>query len=134
MTLDKKPNAATQAKQRWNSKNYTQVKAHVDPDLASSFKKACVTNGVSIASILAQFMAEYSKSSVKHKPTPDYSTRRKRRAAVCCFAQQLELVRDAEEQCRDNTPENLQGSVVFEMADGYVSSLDEAIDILNSIY
>jgi Cft2 family RNA processing exonuclease len=33
-----KSNPATQAKKRWNAENYTQIKVHVDPKVASAFK------------------------------------------------------------------------------------------------
>jgi hypothetical protein len=131
---DGMPNPATEAKKRWNAKNYTQVKVHVDPEIASAFKAACAASEVSMAGVLAQFMVEYSKSAKKRKPAPDYSTRRQRRAAVKIFTQQLEMVRAAEEQCRDNTPENLQSSVVYETADEYVSQLDEVIGLMDAIY
>jgi len=134
MKTDTRPNPATEAKKRWNAKNYAQIKAHIDPELASAFKAACAASGMSIAGVLAQFMAEYSKAADKRKPAPDYSTRRQRRSAVKCFVQQLEKVKDAEEQCRDNIPENLQDSVVYETADEYVSHLDEVIELMGSIY
>ena len=134
MMIDKNPNAATQAKKRWNAKHYDVVKASVSPDLAAAFKAACKESGVSVAGKLAQFMTEYSSATNKSKLNPDYSTRRKRRAAVHSFVKQLERVRDAEEQCRDNTPENLRESSVYEIADEYVTMLEEAIDTLNSIY
>jgi DNA primase len=134
MMVDNNANAATQAKKRWNAKNYTQVKAHIDPEVASAFKAACAASGTSMAAAITQFMSEYSRSAKKHTSAPDYSTRRKRRAAVSLFAQELENIKDAEELCRDNTPENLQGSVVYETADEYVSLLEEAVELLSAIY
>jgi len=134
MPNDNRPNPATEAKKRWNAKNYTQIKAHIDPEVASAFKTACAVSGVSMAAVLTQFMVKYSKTTKKHRPVPGYSTRRQRRAAVSCFAQQLEMIKSAEEQCRDNTPENLQGSVVYEKADEYVSQLEEVIELMEAIY
>ena len=61
------------------------------------------------------------------------STKRQRRAAIRSIMQQLEQIKAAEERYRDNIPENLQGSVVFEKADQYVSLLDEALDLLGSL-
>ena len=79
-------------------------------------------------------MVDYSSTAKKRKAAQDYTTRRQRRAAVQHFAQQLELIKDAEERVRDNTPQNLQGSIVYEKAEEYVSLLEEAVDQLNSIY
>jgi len=126
--------AANEAKQRYNADHYTQVKVSVNPDVASAFKSACTAANVSMAGKLSQFMADYGNTVVNRRPLSDYSTRRQRRTAVCSLIQQLEQIKAAEERCRDNTPENLQGSMVFESADQCVTLLDEAIDLLGSIY
>ena len=84
--------------------------------------------------MLTQFMADYSGAAKKQKANTDYSTRRQRRAAVKHYVLQLEQIRDAEELCRDNTPENLQGSSVYEKADECVSMLNDALELLESVY
>jgi len=127
-------NAATQTKQRWNDKNYTQVKVSVKPDIASAFKEACTATNVSMASELSKFMAEYSNFAASSKASFDLSTRQKRRTALKALVLQLEQLMAAEQRCRDNIPSNLQGSVVYDTADQYVSSLEEAIELLNGIY
>jgi len=126
--------AATQAKKRWNAAHYTQVKVSVVPEVASAFKSACAAANVSMAGKLTQLMAEYSNTMITRKSKPDYSTRRQRRAAVHSIMQQLEQIKDAEESYRDNIPENLQGSAVFDLADQCASLMDEAIDLLDGIY
>jgi hypothetical protein len=133
MTYDKS-NAATQAKKRWNASHYTQIKVSVDPDAAAAFKTACAATGISMAAVLTEFMMKYSDVAKKRKPAPDYSTRRIRRAAVSSIVRQTEQIMAAEERYRDNIPENLQGSVVFEKADECVSLLEEAIELLGSVY
>ena len=133
-STDSKPNAATQAKKRWNAKHYTAIKVYADPDVAAAFKAVCAASGESMNGRLTQLIAEYCSSTKKHKQKPDYSTRRQRRTAIKYYAQQIGQIRDAEEQCRDNTPENLQRSIVYEQADEYVASLDEAVERLESIY
>jgi len=126
--------AATQSKQRWNAEHYTQVKISVSPELAIAFKSACAASNISMAEKLSQFMINCTDAAKKCKPTPDYTTKRQRRVAIKSILQQMELIRAAEERCRDNIPENLQGSVVFDTADECVSLLDEAIELLGSIY
>jgi hypothetical protein len=133
MTPDSKPNAATQAKKRWNDRHYTQVKVSVNPDVAVAFKRACAASNESIAAVLTRFMTEYGGAAKKHKPS-DYSTRRARRSAVNSITRQMEQIMAAEEQHRDNIPENLRGSVVFEKADECVSLLDETVELLAVIY
>jgi hypothetical protein len=134
MSKSNMSNAATQAKKRWNAKNYTVIKVSATPDVAAAFKAACAVSGVSMNGKLTEFMFEYSGIKTKSRMMPDYSTRRKRRTAVKLLTEQMEQIRDAEEQCRDNIPENLQGSVVYDNADEYVSMLDEAVELLGSIY
>jgi hypothetical protein len=74
--------AANQAKTKWNSENYTQVKAYIDPRAASAFKAACAAVDVSVNSVLSQFMADYGNVQADKKPakvTDFVSTNRKRR-------------------------------------------------------
>jgi len=110
----------------------TQVKVSVAPEVASAFKAACAASNVSMVGALSEFMTGYTKTAVKRKP--EYTTRRQRRASVKSMVWQLEQIRTAEERYRDAIPDNLQGSVVFDAADQSVSLLDEAIDLLNSVY
>jgi hypothetical protein len=126
--------AATQSKQRWNSKHYTQLKISVAPETASAFKAACASSGVSMAGTLSQYMLDYSKTARKSGWPPVYATKRQRRAAVKSIIQELERIKMAEAQSRDNIPGNLQGAEIFENADQCVSSLEEVIELLESIY
>jgi flagellar biosynthesis chaperone FliJ len=64
------------------------------------------------------------------KSSPDYSTRRKRRKAIDGVVQQLVQIKAFEERYRDNIPENLQNSSVYESAEEYIACLDEAIEQL----
>jgi hypothetical protein len=127
---------SNQAKTRWNSNHYAQVKIAVNPELASSFKAACAVTNVSMAGKLSEFMAEYSGMirQTKSKTSPDYSTRHKRRAAIKRILLELEQIRVEEERFIDNAPENLQSAPVYETVGEYVSVLDEAIEQLESIY
>jgi len=127
-------NAAIGAKQRWNTAHYTQVKVSVSPEIASAFKAACAASNVSMAGALSRFMADYGKTAATHKKPTDYATKRQRRAAVRSLIQQLDQIKDAEERYRDNIPGNLRSSAVFDAADQCTSLLEEAIDILGSIY
>lgn len=116
-----------------NSGQYTQVKVSVAPDIASAFKVACAAANVSMASAMSKFMSEFSKTAMQKKPLPDYSTKSQRRVAIKKIINQLEQIMDCEEAYKENIPENLCGSVVFENAEEFISLLDEAIDTLSSI-
>ena len=106
------------------------------PGVASAFKEACLSANVSMASEILRFMAAYAgRASPKHEQqAPDYSTRRKRRAALRTLASQVGQIKAAEGRCRDNTPENLRGSEAYEAADECASHLGEALELLESVY
>ena len=77
-----------------------------------------------MASALSQFMAEFAGAPMdEKKQMPDYTTKRKRRAALKAIIQHLEYIKEAEEQYCNNIPENLQGSAAYENAEECVSLL-----------
>jgi len=112
---------------------FTQVKVSVDPKIAAALKKACASANISMAAELSRFMADYAKGLVKRKAAPDYTTRRKRRAVLNRIKNELEQIKAAEEKLIDNAPENLRESPIYEMAEEYISTLDEAIDLLSAM-
>jgi hypothetical protein len=114
---------------------HTQVKVSVEVQTASSFKKACQAKNISMASVISQFMEQFC-GNLSHKPgySPDLSTRRQRRTAVCSIIRQLERVRDNEQQYLDNIPDNLQTGTAFANAEHCISMLEEALDLLHSAY
>lgn len=128
--------AANRAKTKWNARHYKQVKVSVATDLAASFQAACAASGLSMAGVLAAYMAEYCGAAAKESTphAPDLSTKRKRRQVLREIINQLSRVRDAQEQARDNIPEGLQGSHAFESAEESVAAMDEAIDLLEGVY
>ena len=118
-----------------NTKTTTQVKVSINSDTAFAFKTACISANQSMVAVLSQFMGQYANiATVKNGYAPDLSSRRQRRAAIHDLMRQLQRVRDSEENYRDNIPDNLQGSSVFDKADQCVTLLDEALDLLDSAY
>ena len=111
-----------------------QVKIYAAPEVASAFKEKCTSLDVSMSAALAQYMADSVKGSAKLKGVPDYSTRRHRRAAIKGIIGQLEQLKAWEEQVRDNTPENFQGTDAYDATEEAISSLEEAIDALESFW
>lgn len=111
----------------------TQVKVSVPADKASAFKCACAAANVSMASVIAHFMADYANCKPKPNAAPDCSTRRKRRATVKRILFELEQLKAAEERLVCNAPENLKDAPVYESADEYISALEEAIVLLGTM-
>jgi len=128
--------AANRAKARWNTTNCAQVKVSVDPEVAAAFKAACAAGGVSMAGVLSQFMSGYGAAAKVREPTipGSLSTRRKRRKATVDVASRLEMIREAETASHENVPENLRGAEAYEATEDIISALDEAIELLGSIY
>ena len=85
-----------------------------------------------MASVLSQYMCTYSNTMKKDKPQPDYSTKRRRRAAIKTIVPQLEQIQTAEERSRDRIPDNLQSSINYETAEQCVSNLEEVIELLKN--
>jgi hypothetical protein len=126
---------AINSKQKWNSAHYVQVKVSIAPEIAIAFKSACFSAGKSMASVLSGFMAEYSLIAPDKSKTVDItSTRRKSRNYVNCMKRQLEEIREAEERCHDNIPENLRNSEAFEITENIILCLEEAICAVESVY
>ena len=130
-------NATNSAKTRWNAANYTQVKAYVAPDIASAFKAACAAAEVSMNSVLTQFMVDYcglQTSKKTAKETDFVSTNRKRRKKHGELVCQLIQLRDAQEYANDNVQENFRNTENFEASEERVAKMDEAIEILETVY
>ena len=47
---------------------------------------------------------------------------------------ELTNIRNAEQRCLDNTPENFQGNESFELGEIAVETLDEILELLNQVY
>jgi hypothetical protein len=89
----------------------------------------------SALSIFMQSAAEVASASVPDAvQTKPLRTRRQRRSATLKQLSALSAIRDAEEEYRDNIPENLQSGVRYECADSTVELLDQAIDLLEDAF
>jgi hypothetical protein len=113
--------------------DYTQVKISVDSQIAAAFKSSCSTSGVSMASVLSQYMATYSAASAKNASALSLSTKRQRRAAIAKVILHLQNILHSEEAYRDRIPDNLQSSSVFDAAEHWVDILENVVDSLTSL-
>ena len=115
---------------------HKQIKVLVDIEIADAFKAACKKSGVSMAGEISQFMAGYSKTAMKRKPSTmeDPSTRAKRRKVVAHVIRLMELARDGEDTYRENMPVNLHSSTAYESSEESSSAMEQAIEILESVY
>lgn len=66
--------------------------------------------------------------------TPNLATRRQRRAAVRRILVQLKDIIDNEANYKNNIPDNLLDSEMYDTSDYCIDVLVEAFDILESVY
>ena len=126
---------SNKVKDKWNSANYTQIKAAVRPEIAAAFKAACQANNVSMNSELSKFMEGSGAAVSASKSEKDLlASRGGRRKLLGTLMEQLERIKDAEEEYKENIPENLQGSVRYENAEQAIEALEEALEALYRAY
>jgi len=118
--------------------SFKQLKVSVEPDLAESFKAACMNSGVSMASELSAFMASRTgamvATAVKAVKCDGYDTRAKRRRHVSQIVDQLEIIMRYEDAYRGRIPESLQSGPAYENAEMAIDTLEQAIDLLKDAY
>ena len=114
--------------------NNRQLKITVDKEIASAFKAACTTANVSMATVLTQFMTDYSNTAKtrKKQAAPDYSSRQRRRVATHAIIRQLSQIKSFEEEYMDKIPE--QFTQRYEEAEHACNQLTEAIDCLEEVF
>ena len=112
---------------------FTQVKVSVDSQIAAAFKQACLASGVSMASVLSNYMAKFSRAAPDSNSPSPLSTKRQRRNATDKVIAQLRQILLSEESYRDRIPDNLRSSPFSDSADLWVSALEDAIDSLASL-
>lgn len=127
---------SNKAKQNWNAAHYTQIKVSVQPEIAEKFKTACAQAGISMATALSGFMAEYSKIAQPCVQTKKdmVSTRKDRRFAIKSISDQMEELLAAEECYYENVPQNLQGSRWHEASGESIAVFHEVLGLLSDIY
>jgi uncharacterized membrane protein YccC len=106
-----------------------QVKFTIEADTVAAFKSRCASEGVSMASVIYQWMKT-------GKPTKSarikMDTRPQRRKAVDETIAVLENLLQMEEEYRDAIPETFQSR--YETADQACEQLSEAISLLEDAF
>ena len=134
---------ASYVKDRYNSKTYDRYTFYIRKDeaLNDALQESKQTQSVSQIAKNALLMFFDEKNELGEntqpktkKPSPDYTTKRQRRAAIKKIIKQLQLIKDAEERSRDNMPESFQSSPAYEAAEECITVLDETIEQLGSTY
>jgi hypothetical protein len=107
----------------------TQIKFTIESDIVSSFKARCASQGVTMTSVIRQWMATGCPSSgVK----TGMDTRPHRRKTVMEYIISLNELMCMESEYRDNIPE--QFTQRYEAADHTCEQLAEALACLEDAY
>jgi len=107
----------------------TQIKFTIDADTVSAFKARCASKGVSMASVISQFMKTcLPDRSIKAKT----DTRQLRKNTVLEIIGLLDDIMQKESDYRDNIPEQFQSR--YETADHACEQLSQAISCLEDAF
>ena len=112
----------------------TQVKFTIESDIVSAFKARCASEGVSMASMISEFMktGDYRTGKPAKDTTLKIETRPQRRKALAVFIGFLGDMMHNEEQYRDAIPEQFESR--YEAADHTCERLAQAISDLDEAY
>jgi len=123
------------AKNKWNTVNYKQLKICAPPEIASAFKSACASANVSMSGEIIGFMERRAGSAATSRLKKDpLATRAGRRKKLYSLIGELELIRDAEQEYKENIPSNLQNSIRYGAAEDCVSVIEDAIESLSGAF
>ena len=107
----------------------TQIKFTIESDIVSVFKTRCAGKGVSMTSVIREWMKICELKTVSRL---NVSTRLHRRKAVLDIINMLGCVLDFEEEYRDKIPESFTQR--YEAADRACEQLTEAIGCLEDAF
>jgi len=106
-----------------------QIKFTIESNIVSAFKARCKSEGVTMTSVIRQYMkTSQPAKGVKIKT----DTRPLRRKAVLEIIGLLKGIMQVEEQYRDNIPEQFETR--YESADQTCTQLSEAISCLEDAF
>jgi len=106
-----------------------QIKFTIESDIVSKFKGRCKTEGVSMTSVIRQYM-ETGKPTKNIRLKTD--TRPFRKKAVLEIISMLNDIMQAEEQYRDSIPEQFQSR--YETSNQTCEQLSQAIICLEDAF
>ena len=107
----------------------TQIKFTIESDIVATFKARCTSKGVSMTSVIRQWMSARQPTREVKAPIP---SRPKRRRAVAEIIGLLNEILEMEEQYRDSIPE--QFTQRLEWSEHACEHLAEAIAYLEDAF
>jgi len=136
---------ASYVKDRYNVKTYDRYTFYIRKDDPLNTCLQANKHDIPISHTVKDSLLLYFKERLdqtgtcastrsKNNSTPAYKTKRQRRAAMKAIINQLEQILTAQENSRDNIPDNLHSSPAFEAAEVCISALSDSLDLLRDAY
>jgi len=124
-----------ESKQKWDPKNFKQIKVLVTPSVAAAFKAACIESEQSVNKVLSTYMeSAFNKKMPKTVRPLLVATRPQRRKTLQFILIKLQELYEAECSYNENIPENLRGGERFEQSQHSIETLEEAITLLDDVF
>ena len=111
------------------NKEVDQIKFTIESNIVSKFKIKCKSEGVSMTSVIRQYMLT-GKPAKNNKLKTD--TRPQRKKAVLSIIDMLNDIMQMEQQYRDNIPEQFQSR--YEISDQTCEQISQAIICLEDAF
>jgi hypothetical protein len=127
------------SKDRWNAAHYKQMKFSTPPQVATQFKLTCESQNLSMASVIVNFMCDYTGlSSISHKDSQKMKlhtgTRKLRRKEMLFIIDTVTSIYNAEAGTLDKIPENFRETDAYVNTEEIVEALETALESLKNVY
>ena len=113
-----------------------QIKVWAEEKIVKAFKAACIQGGVTMSGEITKYMSKSTNEleETNTKIQKKTQSRGNRRKEINNVIKRLEQIRDAEEQYKENIPENLKSGEAYEAAESAVDIIDQAIELLSEAF
>lgn len=122
---------------RWNANHYKQLKFSLHPEIADAFKSACAERGLSMASVISQFMCDYSDihhtNAIKLEPDK-LASRRLREKAMYAVITTITAIYNKEAESLAKIPVNFRDSDAYTETERIAEALETALEFAKDVY
>ena len=127
------------SKDRWNAVHYKQMKFSTPPQVATKFKLTCESKNLSMASVIINFMRDYTGLSFISYKDPinmklHTGTRKLRRNEMLKIIDRLTSIYNAEAGTLDKIPTNFRETDAYINTEEIVEALETALESLKNVY
>jgi hypothetical protein len=113
------------------------MKFSLNPTVADAFKSVCEKRGLSMASVVSDFMCNFSDTyhATPIKPKQDKTaTRKLRKKEMRSIITSMAAIHDKEAELLEKTPENFRDSDAYAETERIVEALETALELIIEVY